>query len=467
MKHKLLIIFFALSIGLGHETYAQAKERIRESAKQSAINKTERTVDSAIEEAADGMINGVKSIFKKKKNKKESEAFEQNDDDFSRGLMEEDKAQKDDAESMNQPSIEQKSFARYAKFSFVQGEDIIAFDDFRQDNIGDLPASWITTGTAEIVSFEEIEGNWVWFNKTKGNFIPEYLRDFPENFTLEFDLMYDFAFGTYSFSRVFNLVFTDIPNPESNMGWNGSGEYFSLQKLSNNYVGIEFSGIGSNGGPFITAKKVVFAEKGLNFNNSFNARHIINAEGINIPIHISISRMGRRIQVFANEEKVLDLTGAFEKDVKLTSARFYVDNSTESDNYYLSNIRYAIGKPDARNKLLDSGTYTTSAITFASGSSEINPESFGILKEIADALKSQGERSVEIIGHTDSDGSRELNQNLSEKRALAVKEALEKDFGVVNEMITNGKGQTEPITDNTTSTGKAKNRRVEFKLINN
>src|SRR5690606_21078206 len=147
-------------------------------------------------------------------------------------------------------------------------------------------------------------------------------------------------------------------------------------KLSDNYFGIKFTGNSHDGGPYVIAQKAVHTEKGLNFKNNFDAGHIINAEGANKPIHVSIARMGRRVQVFVEEEKVLDLTTAFQNDVKLSSARFFVANSTENDNYYLSNIRYAVGKPDTRSKLLESGTFTTSAITFNSGSAEIKPESY-------------------------------------------------------------------------------------------
>ncbi|MCH7396719.1 OmpA family protein [Belliella sp. DSM 107340] len=468
MKILIKIIFLVSLIGIGNTVNAQIKERVVERAKESTANKAERTVDQSIEEAADGVINGVKSLFKKRSKKGKNATSDEEMDGSNEGEWGGDNGGEgglgEDQESIGSIDNKRKSLSRYSKFSFIQGEEIIAFDDFKQDKIGDLPASWITTGSAEIVNFDDLEGNWVWFNKTKGNFIPEYLTDFPENFTLEFDLMYDFEFGTYSNSRRLMLVLTDIENPESNLGWDGGGDYFNLQKLSNNYLGIEFSGIGSDGGPFISAKKAVHTEKGLNFRNNFNAKHLINEERANEPIHISISRMGRRVQVFADEEKVLDLTAAFQKDVKLTSARFFVNNNTDNDNYYISNIRYAIGQPDTRNKLLDSGSYTTSAITFASGSAELNPESYGILKEIAEALNSQTNKSVEIIGHTDSDGSAELNQSLSEKRAVAVKMALQEEFGVQNEISTAGKGQSDPIAENNTPTGKAKNRRVEFNL---
>jgi OmpA-OmpF porin, OOP family len=461
MKITLLLTF----MGLSGTINAQMKERVKERAKESATNKAERTVDQTIEETADGMINGVKSLFRKRPKKDKSASA---DDSTNGGATEDDHEDEIgvDNEGVQEQEASQEtngsSLNRYAKFSFIQGEEIIVFDDFKQDRVGDLPASWITTGSAEIVQFDDVEGNWVWFNKTKGNFIPEYLKDFPENFTLEFDLMYDFAFGTFSFSRAFMLVFTDIANPEANLGWDGHGSYFSLKKLSDNYFGIQITGNSHDGGPYIMAKKAVHTEKGLNFENSFNAGHIINEEGQNKPLHISISRMGRRVQVFANEEKVLDITAAFQKDVKLTSARFFVFNHTENDNYYVSNIRYAVGQPDTRSKLLDGGKYSTSAITFHSGSAEIKEESYAILKEIADALKSQPAKSVTIIGHTDSDGSVELNQALSQKRATAVMRALQSEFQVGNTMETDGKGASEPVAENNTPTGKAKNRRVEF-----
>ncbi|MCH7400740.1 OmpA family protein [Belliella kenyensis] len=465
MKVILRFIFLISLIGISANSYAQIKERVKERAKESSTNKAERTVDQSIEEVADEMINGVKSLFKKKpKKEKQAPVEKQDGSDYGSWEVSQDQDFESNQDSGEFETQEKKSLSRYSNFSFVQGEEIIAFDDFLQDKEGDLPGSWITTGSAEVVSFDEVEGHWVWFNKTKGNFIPEYLKDFPENFTLEFDLMYDFEFGTYSHSRTLTLVLSDIENPEANLGWDGDGEYFNLQKLSNNYLGIEFLGTSSNGGPFITGRKVVHTEKGLNFQNKFLAKHLINEEGINEPIHISISRMGRRVQVFANEEKVLDLTAAFQKDVKLTSARFFVYNHTDNDNYYLSNIRYAVGQPDTRSKLLESGSYTTSAITFASGSPDINPESYGILKEIAQALKAQANKTVQIIGHTDSDGAEELNQRLSEQRAMAVKEALQNEFGVQNEINSIGKGESSPVAENNTPTGKAKNRRVEFIL---
>ncbi|GGG80828.1 hypothetical protein GCM10007415_11680 [Parapedobacter pyrenivorans] len=465
-RNHQLIHLFAVAVLLmvcqtgNAQIWKNTGKKIEKKIERKASQRIERKIDKAIDKGLDKVEETPGDIAKSEKEGK-----------VKRNSGKPGQAHGGDSIEMNAKGTsadgqetQSAGLQRYSKFTFVPGEEIIAFDDFSQDAVGDLPASWVSTGTSEIVNFEGLEGNWVWFNKTKGNFVPEYLRDLPENFTLEFDLMYDFAFGTYSNARLLNLVFSDIANPEAKLDWEGTPGYFALQKLTDHYTGVEFSGVGHDGGPFITGRKVVSADASLNFSTKYKADQLINAESKNTPIHISIARMGRRLQVFANETKVLDMTNAFERDVKLTSARFYVLNSTDADNYYVSNIRYAIGKPDTRNKLLESGKFTTSAITFNTGSAEIRSESYGILKEIADALKSEPGKSVSIIGHTDSDGSDALNQQLSEKRAEAVRTTLEREFGVSNVMLAAGKGESDPVADNGSPSGKAQNRRVEFIL---
>lgn len=74
------------------------------------------------------------------------------------------------------------------------------------------------------------------------------------------------------------------------------------------------------------------------------------------------------------------------------------------------------------------------------------------------------EKQLLITGHTDSDGSDELNQGLSETRAGKVKELLVKDGIKTTQMVTEGKGEKEPIATNDTNEGKAKNRRATIRL---
>jgi outer membrane protein OmpA-like peptidoglycan-associated protein len=71
---------------------------------------------------------------------------------------------------------------------------------------------------------------------------------------------------------------------------------------------------------------------------------------------------------------------------------------------------------------------------------------------------------VSIEGHTDSTGKAETNQKLSEKRAGSVKTYLVSKGISADRLVTSGHGSEMPIEDNKTAAGRAKNRRVEFKL---
>ncbi len=104
-------------------------------------------------------------------------------------------------------------------------------------------------------------------------------------------------------------------------------------------------------------------------------------------------------------------------------------------------------------------------ISFVSGKAELTAEGLAIVDVIAAKVASNPAiASVTISGHTDSRGSYETNQRLSEKRASAVRDRLIAQ-GVNGDIITAvGKGEMEPIESNMYAPGRAKNRRVEFEF---
>ena len=105
------------------------------------------------------------------------------------------------------------------------------------------------------------------------------------------------------------------------------------------------------------------------------------------------------------------------------------------------------------------------SIEFASGSATISPKSYGVLKQIADSAAVSSGLSLHITGHTDNAGTPESNQSLSEQRAAAVKTWLSVNYKSIfpdSRIVADGKGQSEPVADNATPAGKAKNRRVEL-----
>jgi len=103
-------------------------------------------------------------------------------------------------------------------------------------------------------------------------------------------------------------------------------------------------------------------------------------------------------------------------------------------------------------------------VNFAYYSDKIDEGSYDTIKRFADFLKKNKQYKVHIIGHTSSRGDANLNKRLSQRRAEAVKKALVK-FGISPEIITTeGRGEEEPIADNSTPEGRYINRRVEIEL---
>jgi outer membrane protein OmpA-like peptidoglycan-associated protein len=185
-------------------------------------------------------------------------------------------------------------------------------------------------------------------------------------------------------------------------------------------------------------------------------------------VRISIWRQNSRLRIYANENKVIDIPQAFNSKqkynvFKLGTKYMNFSENENKDEFMVSNLRYAVGAPDTRSKLINDGKLVTRGILFDVNSDVIQASSYGVLKEIASALSENPTVNISIIGHTDSDGDAASNLTLSEKRAIAVKNILVSEFKIdSNRMQTAGKGETEPTDSNNTSLGKANNRRVEF-----
>ncbi len=104
---------------------------------------------------------------------------------------------------------------------------------------------------------------------------------------------------------------------------------------------------------------------------------------------------------------------------------------------------------------------------FASGQYNIQAESYPTLDQLAEYLIRKKILKIRVEGHTDSVGPKESNKKLSENRAKAVKAYLEKKGVPIGLIDAVGLGEEKPIGDNTSTAGKAKNRRTEIHLVEN
>jgi outer membrane protein OmpA-like peptidoglycan-associated protein len=102
---------------------------------------------------------------------------------------------------------------------------------------------------------------------------------------------------------------------------------------------------------------------------------------------------------------------------------------------------------------------------FDVGKSTIKPESMGEINRIVQLMNEKPELKFSIEGHTDNTGNAASNQTLSDARSQAVLDKLVEMGIAANRLQSAGKGQTNPIADNSTDEGRAKNRRVEFVKI--
>lgn len=107
-------------------------------------------------------------------------------------------------------------------------------------------------------------------------------------------------------------------------------------------------------------------------------------------------------------------------------------------------------------------TIVTYDITFDVNKADIKDESMVEINRIKKLMDENPELKYEVQGHTDSTGTPESNQKLSEKRAKAIADKLV-EMGIDESRLTAvGKGEYAPIADNATEEGRAKNRRVVF-----
>lgn len=415
MRTIFLLLFAALL--LNTDIYSQ----------DGLLNKLKEKVEDKILDEID------KEEEEPKKNKAEKE-----EEELSNQVDEETKVQE-------KPVVknEQATLKAYSKFDFVPGDQVLYFDDFSQDAVGDYPAKWNTNGTGETVTLNNFKGNW--FNLKMGAVhMPDYVKTLPENFTIEFDAIY--------------AMQPDRVNP--------AGINITLwEALEGERIDGLVPGKGGVQLGFEPYRVRIFNWKDQGYasiDNYLDNDYVMNH--LNQIMKVSIWVQKQRVRMYLDNVKVIDIPRAVEKDIKLNSLRFMQwDEEQENFEFYLSNFRIAGSTPDMRNKLITEGKLVTTGILFDTGSDKIKPESYGVLKEIAKVLTDNSEVKIKIIGHTDSDGNDATNLELSKKRSASVKNSLATEFKIdASRMSTDGKGETEPVMDNKTSEGKANNRRVEF-----
>lgn len=446
MKTIILLAALLFSFGLSaQKTSDILKQQAGEGVREGASIATQKTADKVTDKVLDKLFS------KKNKNKGSNKSGNgtANTAQASPSVPNSNNATSHNPSpevSISNPTT-QDPITTYSKYDFVPGEKVLAYEDFSQDAIGEFPLKWNTNSSGEIVTASGQRGNWLMLNK-KGLYMPEFINNLPDNFTLEYDLVYSGV----------NLPFLQLLFLSTGNGKDGKQALnadFSYNKRSGVNIGIQplkrDNGGISNIYNFQDGEKVM--DNQIQFQNNGNSK-----------IKVSIWRQKERLRLYLDQNKVFDLPKAFAAGKTYNTMMYQIWSDFMPDEKYLiGNIKVAVGDPDTRNKLLTEGKFSTTGILFDVNSASIKPESYGTLKEIAGVLNDNSNVKVKIIGYTDNDGDADYNLNLSKQRADAVKAALSNEFAIdASRMSTDGKGASQPVADNKTPEGKAQNRRVEF-----
>ncbi|HRZ42332.1 MAG TPA: OmpA family protein [Bacteroidales bacterium] len=415
-----VLIIFTLPFGLYGQINVPSK--LKEKAKQRVEERVDRAIDKGLDKTEEELEKMVKKD--KKEDGTEEEPEKGNDPENDEGSE----------KSLNTSDSVKTSLISTTQYDFIPGDQILVYEDFSQDKIGEFPSLWTTNGSGEVKTLNIATGNWFHMNGDDAVYCFMKTIDFPANFIVEFDLVPDQDFTSFEFT-----LYNDIENQElnDNLYPGDAGLHFQMK-----YDGWEVKGYKDD----------------LDWNTAESQKNAVEEQRVN---HVIIWVQDRRVRIYHKGAKVIDAPTVIHKGVKFNRIRFSGwDNIGKP---FLTGFKVTTASPDMRHKLLTEGKMVTYGITFDSGKDLVKPESHATIKEIAGVLIENPAIRIKITGHTDSDGNDNANLELSARRATNVKKYLVSQFGIAETRIeTAGKGEAEPIAANNNAQNKAKNRRVEI-----
>ncbi len=305
----------------------------------------------------------------------------------------------------------------WVNYDFVPGARTIFFEDFSKDNVGDFPRRFdLVRGNVEVS--ERAGQRYLRTSEAQVSVtLPEVL---PERFTLEFDL--EGGYGTqqtvgFAAHGHNYVVFAYRARPGGHSGWGG-------------VVGGSVSATGEG------------TEVGVR------------------PMRARVMADGRYVKVYVDDTRVANVPNA---NLGRSNKIVFGFNGRDHDPALITNILVAAGGKKLYDALAEKGRVSTQGIYFDTGSDRIRPESTPTLKEIGQMLTEHADLKLTIEGHTDNVGNAPANQDLSQRRAAAVKTYLVAKHGVDSSRLSSaGFGDKKPAAPNTTPEGRQQNRRVEL-----
>ena len=387
--------------------------------KDKAVDKVKEKVENKVEDqvgsAADDVLSGTTKTSKKSDSREETET---------------------EVPQQTEPVKKTKTAkGEERKSDFVPGTAVIFEDNLQGERLGEFPSKWdLLSNNAEVAKMNGKMA--IKFEHGSDTEITPLLKDgnkkyLPEVYTLEFDF-----FGGSNASYTVRLTSED--NEVANTVWfNPERMYWTVTKPnSTDYV--------EGNAPIEDVME----------QNDWN--------------HFALSFNKRALKVYVNNKRIINIPNARAMDWFVLKTDFWEDHVD-----YVTNVRLAKGGVELYDRnaqsmtpiekaIAETGKFVTNNILFETGKATLKPESMTEIQKVADYMKKNPSVRFEVQGHTDNQGSDKINDPLSQQRAEAVVKALEGLGCDAFNLRPVGKGSHEPVADNKTEAGRAKNRRVEF-----
>lgn len=329
---------------------------------------------------------------------------------------------------------------------FKRGSVILFQDDMKGETVGEFPSKWdLFQGTVETKTLGGVKAINLTDNAQVQPLIKEKGAYLPEEFTIE----YDFYYWT----------------SKDDIGLNDLKLILAVTKDRSDFPG---EGFDSGDQTAFVLKHGVYdtQEHSYLFNgNKEGSFNYTFKKGWN---HVALSFNKRALKVYFNDKRVVNLPRVNQPTWMCFQVPFEYINLT-----FIRNVVLAKGAVELydRNEqsmtavekaIAETGKFVTNNILFDTGKATLKQESMIEIMKVADYMKKNPTARFEVQGHTDNQGSDKINDPLSQQRAEAIVKALE-GLGVDGfNLKAVGKGSHEPVADNKTEAGRAKNRRVVF-----
>ena len=332
---------------------------------------------------------------------------------------------------------------------FKRGEVILFQDDFANETVGEFPSKWdLLDGAAEVKTLGGMKAVEVTNNGVITPLIKEKGAYLPEEFTIEYDFYYWDSKEDIGLNDL-KLCLASVADRSKWSGYYGPEISFALIHAVCDDEGhhVRYENNNTDG----DSKEVSFKYQ---FKKGWN--------------HVALSFNKRAMKVYFNGKRVVNLPNVKQPTWMSFQVPFEYHNLTFIRNVVIAKGAVALYDRNEQSMtavekaIAETGKFVTNNILFETGKATLKPESMEVIQKVADYMKKNPSVRFEVQGHTDNQGSDALNDPLSQQRAEAVVKALE-GLGVDGfNLRAVGKGSHEPVADNKTDAGRAKNRRVEF-----